>query len=496
MQKHLKAIPLALILAGCSFTPEYQQPDTALPQNWMEVAIDEQAHTDGKTAAEIPWRDYFRDPQLQALIEAALAHNHDLKKAALSVEIAAAQYGIQQTDYLPTVAANGSINRSRTARDLSGTGKARVGTVHNLGLATSAFELDFYGRVKAMNEQALNKYLATHEARDAASLSIIAAVAKTYYQARIAEAQKVLADEVVASRQESYRLSKMQLDAGLITAGDLSGVQTQIESARSSSAEAERARQKALNALSLLVGKPVSQLNLPPAGNLKNAFADLRLPQGIPATVLQNRPDIREAEYQLKAANANIGAARAALYPSISLTGNLGYGSPELDELIKAPNLLWSITPSINLPIFNRAKLHQAVDIAEAQQKILIETYQGTVQTAFYEVADALAARQTLAEQYAAQVRGNKAVSERLRLENLRFEAGVSTALDRLDAQRESYASDQGLLATQLQILTNNVDLYISMGGGLDQYGVSAPTLEGNKPAPANKPPRPATRRR
>ena len=362
--------------------------------------------------------------------------------------------------------------------------------MHNLSLASAGFELDFFGRVKSMNDQALNRYLATFEARDAATLSIIAAVAKTYYQARIAEAQMKLANEVLHSRQESYRLSKLQFDAGLMTASDLSGVQTQIESARSSSAEAERARQKALNALSLLVGKPVSQLNLPPAGNLKKAFADLRLPGGIPATVLQNRPDIREAEYQLKAANANIGAARAALYPSISLTGNIGYSSPELDQMIKAPNLGWSIVPSITLPIFNRAKLNRAVDIAEAQQKILIETYQSTVQSAFYEVADALAARQTLAEQYAAQVRGNKAVSERLRLENLRFEAGISTALNRLDAQRESYASDQGLLATELQILLNNVDLYITMGGGLNEYGVKAPALDGKAKAPTAKKPR------
>ncbi|MFC2279893.1 MAG: TolC family protein, partial [Cardiobacterium hominis] len=192
----------------------------------------------------------------------------------------------------------------------------------------------------------------------------------------------------------------------------------------------------------------------------------------------------------LKASNANIGAARAALYPSISLTGNIGYSSPELDQMIKAPNLGWSIMPSITLPIFNRAKLNRAVDIAEAQQKILIETYQSTVQSAFYEVADALAARQTLAEQYAAQVRGNKAVSERLRLENLRFEAGISTALNRLDAQRESYASDQGLLATELQILLNNVDLYITMGGGLNEYGVKAPTLDGKAKAPTAKKPR------
>ena len=190
MKHLLKPIPLALMLAGCSLAPSYQQPETALPQNWMEVAIDEQGHASGQTAAETGWREYFRDPQLQKLIEEALAHNHDLKKAALNIEIAQAQYGIQQTDYLPTVAANGSINRSRTARDLTGTGKARVGTVHNLGLASAGFELDFFGRVKSMNDQALNRYLATFEARDAATLGIISAVAKTYYQARIAEAQK------------------------------------------------------------------------------------------------------------------------------------------------------------------------------------------------------------------------------------------------------------------------------------------------------------------
>ena len=234
MKHLLKPIPLALMLAGCSLAPSYQQPEAALPQNWMEVAVAEQANSSGKTAAETHWREYFRDPQLQKLIEEALAHNHNLKTAALNTEIAEAQYGIQRSEFLPTVAANGGITRSRTARDLTGTGQARVGTVHNLTLASSAFELDFFGRVKAMSDQALNKYLATREARDAAELSIIAAVAKTYYQARIADAQQKLAEDVVQSRQESYRLSKMQFDAGLMTAGDLSGVQTQIESARSS----------------------------------------------------------------------------------------------------------------------------------------------------------------------------------------------------------------------------------------------------------------------
>lgn len=488
MKTLLKPIPLALWLAGCSLAPNYEQPDVALPQNWMEVAISEQGNAAAPTADTLGWREYFRDPQLQQLISEALAHNHDLKNAALSIEIAEAQYGIQRTDYLPSVNAQGARARSRTPADLTGTGQARIGETWTVGLATSAYELDLYGRVKSLNEKALQTYLATREARDAAQLSIIGAVAKTYYQTRISEAQMALAKDVLQSRQETYRLSKLQFDAGLMTAGDLRGVEAQIESARSSYSEAERSHQQALNALSKLVGKPVSQIQLPPAGDLRNQFADIRLPSGIPSAALQQRPDIREAEYKIKAANGDIGAARAALYPSISLTGSLGFGSTELDSLIKAPNLSWNFTPSINIPIFNRSKLNRAVTISEAQQKILVETYQKTVQTAFYEIADALTARQTLAEQYEAQQRGNSAVSDRLRLENLRFEAGISTALDRLDAQRESYASDQGLLATELQMLTNNVDLYIAMGGGLHEYGVTAPDVaKDTTPAKANK---------
>lgn len=325
-----------------------------------------------------------------------------------------------------------------------------------------------------MSEQALNNYFSTREAQDAAKLTVLAAVAKTFYQARIAAAQMALAEDVLHSREESYRLSKLQYDAGLLTASALRGVEAQIESARGSHAEARRARQQALNALSLLVGRPVSQIDLPAAQDLREQFAALRVPAGIPSSVLLHRPDIREAEYQLKAANANIGAARAALYPTISLTGSLGFGSTELKNLIERPNLSWNIGPSVILPIFDRSKLQRNVEIAEAQQQMAVENYQSVVQGAFYEVADALVARETLAEQYEAQQRGNKAVAERQRLEKLRFNAGVSTALDLLDAERESYSSDQGLLATQLQILANNVDLYIAMGGGLAEYASNA----------------------
>ena len=469
MKTALKTLPLAVLLAACSFTPEYRQPQVDLPQSWMEVAIAEQGGS-GQTADQLGWREFFRDPQLQKLIEEAFAHNHNLKKAALNVQIAQAQYGIQRSGELPQVNANGTVNRSRTPRDLGGLPDGRVGDNYSVGLGAAAFELDFYGRVQAMSEQALNNYFSTREAQDAAKLTVLAAVAKTFYQARIAAAQMALAEDVLHSREESYRLSKLQYDAGLLTASALRGVEAQIESARGSHAEARRARQQALNALSLLVGRPVSQIDLPAAQDLREQFAALRVPAGIPSSVLLHRPDIREAEYQLKAANANIGAARAALYPTISLTGSLGFGSTELKNLIERPNLSWNIGPSVILPIFDRSKLQRNVEIAEAQQQMAVENYQSVVQGAFYEVADALVARETLAEQYEAQQRGNKAVAERQRLEKLRFNAGVSTALDLLDAERESYSSDQGLLATQLQILANNVDLYIAMGGGLAEY--------------------------
>ena len=461
MKTVLKTLPLSIFLAACSFTPEYVQPEVALPQSWMEVAIAEQGA--GQEAASLGWREFFRDAQLQALIAEALTHNHNLKNAALNVQIAQAQYGIQRSGELPQVNANGSVSRSRNM--------TRVGDSYSVGLGVAAFELDFFGRVQALSEQALNRYFATHEARDAAQLTVIAALAKVYYQARIAEAQIALAEDVLATRQESYRLSKLQYDAGLLTASALRGVEAQIESARSSQAEAKRGHQQALNALSLLVGRPVSQISLPSGADLKAQFAALRLPAGIPSSVLLHRPDIREAEYQLKAANANIGAARAALYPSISLTGALGFGSTELSDLIQRDSVNWSFGPSVAIPIFDRSRLTRNVDIVVAQQQMAVENYQSIVQSAFYEVADALVARETLAEQYAAQQRGNKAVAERMRLENLRFNAGVSTALDLLDAQRESYSSEQGLLATELQMLVNNVDLYIAMGGGLAEYG-------------------------
>lgn len=459
-----------LLLSACSFIPQYEQPDVPLAEQWINVALDEQ-DASGMPAAALGWRDYFRDPRLQGFIETALVNNHDLRKAALNTQIAQAQYGITHADVLPSLGAQGGYTRSRSARDFSPMQRASISEQYQVGLGMSAFELDFFGRVQAMSEAALNQYLATHEARDAAQLSLIAAVAKTYYQARIAQDSMALSEKVMQSRAESYRLARLQYDAGLISAIALHGVESQIEGAKSDVAAQQRNLRQALNGLSMLVGYPVSALQLPSAGALDEQFADMAIAANIPSAVLANRPDIREAQYRLKAANANIGAAKAAFFPSIKLTGNLGYGSVELDNLFDGANQLWSFAPSISLPIFDGGRRKANLKISELQQQMLIEDYQQTVQQAFTDVANALIARETLAEQYAAQQRGNKAVGERLRLENLRFENGVSSALDMLDAQRESYASEQGLLASQLQMLNNQVDLYTALGGGLQEYG-------------------------
>ncbi|MBV7433634.1 efflux transporter outer membrane subunit [Cardiobacteriaceae bacterium TAE3-ERU3] len=468
----LAVLPLAIFLGACSTMTPYQQPDVPFSERWIDASLSEQQGDSGVTAAALGWREYFRDPRLQAFIESALKNNHDLRKAALNTQIVQAQHGITYANLLPTVGSNGGMQRSRSARDLSPLGRSTISENYQVGLGISGYELDFFGRVQAMSEAALNRYFATREAHDAAQLSIISAVAKTYYQARIAQELMALSEKVYKSREESLRLAKLQYDAGVISAIALRGVESQIETAKADYAAQKRNAKQALNALSLLIGQPVSAMQLPPATALDEQFADIRTPANIPSAVLANRPDIREAEYQLKAANADIAAARAAFYPSITLTGNAGFASTELGNLFDGGNLMWSFAPKINLPIFDGGRRQANLKINELQQQILVEDYQQTVQSAFTDVADALFARQSLAEQYEAQQRGNHAVSERLRLENVRFENGVSSALDLLDSQRESYGSAQGLLGTKLNMLNNLVDIYIAMGGGLNEYGV------------------------
>lgn len=456
-----KLLPLAILLAACAPSPQSALSPQA---NLSALGEFQTSSQDGQTAHELGWREFFKDPQLQTLIQTALEHNHDLKKAALNVEMAQAQWAIQVSSELPSV--GGSLGASKMYS------RRATGESYNAGLGLSSFELDFFGKTKALNEKALSQYLASREAKDTAQLSIVSAVAKSYYQLRNFQSQKELAANVLKTREESYRLSKLQHQSGLLTDKDLLGVQSLIDGAKTSLIEARRNEQQAQNALSQLLGKPWHSLNLPEAGSLQSAFAPLKVGV-LPSEVLLNRPDLRQAEFQLQAAGADIQVARAAFYPSISLSSNLGFGSSELSKLLNGDSFSASIGPSISLPIFDRDNLKRQLHIAESAQKLALENYQAALESAFYEVANALLARESLSEQYQTMVKVNNATQKRLQIEQARLKAGVISTLDILDAQRESYSSAMNLLGMELQMRINDIDLYKATGGGLSEYGIN-----------------------
>ncbi|MFZ1365116.1 MAG: efflux transporter outer membrane subunit, partial [Brachymonas denitrificans] len=384
------------------------------------------------------------------------------------------QYGVARADQLPTVAAGAGMTRSRTAADASPTGRETLGNIYSANLASTGFELDFFGRVKSLSTAALNQYLATQEARDAAQISLIAEVAKAYVAQRTADEAMRVSKLALDSREKTYRLSKLRFNAGVISAIDLRQNETLIESAHADYAAQTRLREQAGNALQLLIGQPLPA-NLPPALPLGKQVAVNALPVGMSSEVLLRRPDIRQSEYQLQAANANIGAARAAFFPRISLTGSFGSTSRELDNLFTGPNLAWSFMPQISLPIFDFGRNQSNLDLANARKNIAVAQYEKSIQGAFREVADQLAARRTLADQLAAQERGYQAERERLRLVQMRYDNGISSSLDLLDAQRQSYALEQALLLTRQAAMNNRIDLYKVLGGGLVDVTAVAP---------------------
>ena len=461
--RSLAAALLVSVLSGCSLMPSYERPEAPVPAGWTQSGSGDARLP---AAADIGWQQYFADARLRELIGLALQNNRDLRVAALNIEAARAQYGVARADQLPTVAAGAGMTRSRTAADASPTGRETLGNIYSANLASTGFELDFFGRVKSLSTAALNQYLATQEARDAAQISLIAEVAKAYVAQRTADEAMRVSKLALDSREKTYRLSKLRFNAGVISAIDLRQNETLIESAHADYAAQTRLREQAGNALQLLIGQPLPA-NLPPALPLGKQVAVNALPVGMSSDVLLRRPDIRQSEYQLQAANANIGAARAAFFPRISLTGSFGSTSRELDNLFTGPNLAWSFMPQISLPIFDFGRNQSNLDLANARKNIAVAQYEKSIQGAFREVADQLAARRTLADQLAAQERGYQAERERLRLVQMRYDNGISSSLDLLDAQRQSYALEQSLLLTRQAAMNNRIDLYKVLGGGL-----------------------------
>lgn len=453
------ALLAPLALTACSLAPKYERPDAP-----VAAAYPVQTAPAAEPAA---WRSFFPDARLQALIASALEHNRDLRIAALRIEEARAQYGIQSADLLPNIGASASASRARTAADLSPTRAPVTGGNYQVGLSLTAFELDFFGRVRSLNDAALAQYLATEEARRAAQIALVGEVAKAYLAERGFAEQLALAQRTLAAREQALNLARQRFEVGASSALDLRQSETLYHGARVAAATLARQRAQATNALTLLVGQPVT--TLPQAQPLASFDIATGIPAGVPSDLLTRRPDIRAAEQRLIASNANIGAARAAFFPRISLTAGIGSASSELSNLFESSSGTWSFVPQLVLPIFDAGRNRANLDLATTRKHVAVAEYERTIQVAFREVADALVARETLEEQVAAQLAVLEAQSARLQLADQRYRGGIASSLDLLDAQREQFQAEQALVQARLARLTNAVDLYRALGGGLQE---------------------------
>ncbi|WP_256350181.1 efflux transporter outer membrane subunit [Pseudomonas sp. F9001] len=450
---------VACVLGGCSLIPDYQRPEAPTPAHFPVYNADRV----GPSAAGPDWQQLFRDPVMRQLIGQALVNNRDLRVAALNVEAFQAQYRIQRADLFPAVSATGAENRQKVPRRATTTGKSAITSTYSATLGVSAYELDFFGRVRSLSEQAMLQYLATEEARRSAQLSLVANVANAYLTWRADQELLALARQTLASDEHSLRLTSRSKTAGKATSIDVIQARTSVESTRASIARYQRQVAQDLNSLALLVGGPVPD-SLPAQPLSDDLVA--RVPAGLPSDLLQRRPDIVQAEYQLQAANANIGAARAAFFPSVTLTANAGTSSKDLSGLFQGGSGSWGFQPQINLPIFNAGSLRASLDYAKIQKNIYVAQYEKSIQTAFQEVSDGLAARQTYNEQLAAQrdfVRANQTYYD---LAQHRYRSGVDSNLVFLDAQRSLFSSQQALIVDRLAQLVAEVNLYTALGGG------------------------------
>jgi len=476
-------LALAASAAGCSFVPDYQRP--ALPVAASFPAGEAYRYgepspgTQNQPAPDIGWRDFFGDPRLHKLIELALANNRDLRVSALRVQEAAAQYRIVRAGLFPAVDANASRSRTRTPLDLTSSSQA-ISNVYSVGLGAAAWELDFWGRVRSLKSQALAQYLATAQARKAAEISLVSQVADQYLAMLAYDEQLEVTRKTLAAAQSSYKLAKLQFDVGAGSELDLREAQGVVEQAEANLSVQTRLRAQAENALVLVVGSALPD-DLPAPLGLDDQSILADIPAGLPSDLLTRRPDIIQAEETLLAANANIGAARAAFFPKISLTGQFGTASPTLDGLFKSGSAAWSFAPQISLPIFDAGSNLANLDIAHLEKNVAIAQYEKAIQTAFREVSDGLAARGTYDSQIDAQKRFAASQQRRLDLSNLLYKNGAASYLTVLTAQNDLYAAQQALITARMQRLTNLVDLYQYLGGGWIEH-------TGDAPRPADAP--------
>lgn len=469
------ALATVTFLAGCSLMPAYQRPDAPVAAQWPASAGASTADGAARAAssAVVSWQDYFSDPALRQLIETALANNRDLRVALLNIEQARAQLDVRRADQFPTL--NAAATGSRTPNS-----NGAINSAYSAGLTVTAYELDFFGRVASLKEQALAQVMASAEAAQTVQISLIATVAQSWLNLLADEALLAVSRQALDTRAESLKLIELKLAHGAASEFERRSAQTLLESARVTLAQQMRQRALDENALALLLGQPLDasqQAHWTPDKLEQLAFAEL--PAGLPSDLLTRRPDIRQAEQLLLVSHANIGAARAAFFPRISLTAGAGSASNALSGLFKGGSWGWTLAPQMVLPIFDAGRNQANLDAANTGREIAVAQYEKAIQNAFREVADALASRATLVAQLQAQQALLDAETARSQLTQLRLQHGVANQLDWLDAQRALFASQQALLQTRLASLQNQIALFKTLGGGTSgATGLLAPPTE------------------
>jgi multidrug efflux system outer membrane protein len=450
---------LLAFLAACSLEPKYRRPEAPVPAQYPSGdPYREPAQSATPRASDLDWRTFLRDPRLVRLVEVALEQNRDLRVAALNVSQVQAQYRIQRSAELPTVAGFAQANRG------SGVVPSQNLSVYAAGIE-AAWEIDFFGRLRSLSHAALQQYFATRYARRAVQISLIAQVADQYLTTLALDEELAITQRTLKTAEGSLGIVRLQFEAGTGTELSLRQAETAVEQARANAAAQIRARAQSQNALALLLGAPFPS-DLPPIVPLGGQSLLADVPAGLPSDLLARRPDILEAEATLKAENASIGAARAAFFPRVSLTANAGIASTSLAGLFDDATRAWSFVPQIVAPIFQGGALRASLDVAKLQRDIGVAQYEKAIQTAFREVADGLAARSTYDEQLAALERNVQAERRRLELSDFRYRNGVDSYLNVLTAQTDLYNAEQALVAARLQRLTTLVDLYRALGGG------------------------------
>jgi outer membrane protein, multidrug efflux system len=453
--------------SGCTLAPNYNRPEAPVPAEWPSGAAypERAAMTGAPTAPEVSWQEFFTDERLQRVIETALNNNRDLRLAALNVQRARAIYGIRLAELLPSVGASGTRSKQHTPADISATRRTITTEQYSVNLGIVAWEIDFFGRIQSLKDAALEQYFATEEARRSAQILLVSSVAGAYLVLAADREGLKLAESTLESQEAAYKLVRRRFEIGLASELDLRQAQTQVETARSDVARTTRRVAQDENGLNLLVGASSPM----PDGALPADLASVKGPKeilpGLSSEVLLRRPDILSVEHSLKAANANIGAARAAFFPRISLTTAIGTASADLSGLFNSGQDTWSFVPLIVMPIFD-ARLWSAYDATMVEKEIALAQYERTIQNAFRDVADALALRGTVDQQLSAQESLVHAVTETYRLSTYRYEQGIDGYLSVLDAQRSLYSAQQGLIVIRLAKLANLVSLYAVLGGG------------------------------